>query len=116
MLDDVEETLAGTIEDEESIVGRVDLREGALIEEEAVVRGPVSIGEDTRVGSDAYVGPYTSIGPNSEIDGVHIEASVTMGDNGITADRTIIDSLVGRQATVTSNANKQPEGDRMVVG
>jgi len=116
VLDDVEENLAGTVEDEESIVGRVDLREGALIEEGAVVRGPVSIGEDTRVGSDAYVGPYTSIGPNSDIDGVHIEASVTMGDNDITADRTIIDSLVGRQATITSNANKQPEGDRMVVG
>jgi glucose-1-phosphate thymidylyltransferase len=116
VLDDVDENLAGAVEDEESIVGRVDLREGAIVEEGAVVRGPVSIGEETRIGSGAYIGPYTSIGPNSEIDDVHIEASVTMGDNEITADRTIIDSLIGRQATITSNANKQPNGDRMVVG
>jgi len=116
VLDDVDENLAGAVEDEESIVGRVDLREGAIVEEGAVVRGPVSIGEETRIGSGAYIGPYTSIGPNSEIDDVHIEASVTMGDNEITADRTVIDSLIGRQATITSNANKQPNGDRMVVG
>ncbi|MFB6185422.1 MAG: glucose-1-phosphate thymidylyltransferase, partial [Halobacteriaceae archaeon] len=116
VLDGIETELDGTVEDEESISGRIDLRDGAVIEEGAVVRGPVSIGEDTRIGSEAYIGPYSSIGANSEIDHAHIESSVTMGQNTITADRIIVDSLIGRQATITSNAGKQPDGDRMVIG
>jgi glucose-1-phosphate thymidylyltransferase len=116
VLDAIDRDLAGTVEDEESVIGRVELYEGAVIEAGAVVRGPVSIGADTRIGSDAYIGPYTSIGADSEIDDVHIESSVTVGDNEITADRTIVDSLIGRQATITSSENKQPDGDRMVVG
>ncbi|NLV08390.1 glucose-1-phosphate thymidylyltransferase [Halomicrobium sp. HM KBTZ05] len=116
VLDAIERDLAGTVEDEESVIGRVELHDGAVIEAGAVVRGPVSIGPNTRIGSNAYIGPYTSIGADSEIDDVHIEASVTMGDNEISAERTIVDSLVGRQATITSSDEKQPAGDRMVVG
>jgi len=116
VLDDIETNLIGTVEDETSISGRVDLHESAVIEEGAVVRGPVSIGPNTRIGSEAYIGPYTSIGADSVVDEAHIEASVTIGDNEISADRTIVDSLIGRQATVKSSAGKQPAGDRMVIG
>ncbi|WP_367176601.1 glucose-1-phosphate thymidylyltransferase [Haloarcula rubripromontorii] len=116
VLDAIDRNLAGTVENKESVIGRVELHEGAVIENGAVVRGPVSIGADTRIGSGSYIGPYTSIGENSEIDNAHIEASVTMGDNEITADRTIVDSLIGRQAAITSSEDKQPTGDRMVIG
>jgi glucose-1-phosphate thymidylyltransferase len=116
VLDSIERNLAGTVEDESSVIGRVELHDGAVIKAGAVVRGPVSIGADTCIGSDAYLGPYTSIGANSEIDNVHIEASVTIGENDITADRTIVDSLIGREATVTSSKEQQPAGDRMVIG
>jgi glucose-1-phosphate thymidylyltransferase len=92
------------------------MEEGAVIEDGAVVRGPVSIGANTRIGANAYIGPYTSIGEDSTIDNAHIEASVTMGENEIAADRTIVDSLIGRKATVVSGASSKPEGDRMVVG
>lgn len=116
VLDDIQSNIAGIVEDENSVTGRVDIREGATIEEGAVVRGPVSIGTNTRIGSGAYVGPYTSIGEDSTIDDVHIEASVAIGANEITADRTIVDSLIGREASITSNAGKHPEGDRLVIG
>lgn len=116
VLDDIETDVRGTVEDEESVTGRVELGEGSVIEAGAVVRGPVSIAENTRIGPGAYVGPYTSIGAGSEIDDVHIESSVTIGDNVITADRTIIDSLVGREATITPNDDRRPAGDRFVVG
>lgn len=116
VLDSIDTTINGRVEDDTSIIGRVDLHEGAVIEKGAVVRGPVSIGSNTRIGSNAYIGPYTSIGDDSEIDNVHIEASITMGDNEITADRTIVDSLIGRKATITSSVSTQSMGDKMVIG
>lgn len=116
VLDDIERNVEGTVEEGASVIGRVDLREGAIVEDGAVVRGPVSIGSGTRIGSDAYVGPYTSIGADSEVAEAHIEASVTMGQNTITANRKIVDSLIGRRATVTSSPDEQPAGGRMVVG
>lgn len=116
VLDDLETAIHGTVEDEESITGRVELGTGSVVEAGAVIRGPASIGENTRIGSDAYVGPYTSIGEESEVDNVHIESSVTAGENEITSDRTIIDSLIGREVTITSSDGRRPSGDRFVVG
>lgn len=116
VLDDLQTDIRGTVEDDESITGRVELGEGSIIEEGAVIRGPVSIGEGTRIGSNAYIGPYTSIGDDSEVDNVHVESSVTIGENVITADRTIIDSLIGREASITSSKGRRPSGDRFVVG
>ncbi|WP_256558723.1 glucose-1-phosphate thymidylyltransferase [Natronomonas marina] len=116
VLDDIESDIQGEVQDESSITGRVEIGEGTVVEEGAVVRGPVSIGENTRIKSEAYVGPYSSIGDNCEVDNVHIESSVAIGENTITADRTIVDSLLGREASVTTNKDKQPAGDRLVIG
>lgn len=116
VLDDIETDIRGDVSDESSITGRVEVGEGSVIEEDAVVRGPVSIGRNTRIGSAAYVGPYTSIGDDCVVDNVHIESSVAIGENTITADRTIVDSLIGREASLTTNEDKQPAGDRLVVG
>jgi glucose-1-phosphate thymidylyltransferase len=116
VLDDIETDIRGTVENDESITGRVELGDGSVIEAGAVVRGPVSIGENTRIGSNAYVGPYTSIGGDSTADKVHIESSVTIGENKLIADRTIIDRLIGREASITSNDEHKPAGDRFVVG
>lgn len=116
VLDSIDRDIAGIVEDEESVIGRIEVYEGAVIEAGAVVRGPVSIGSNTHIESGAYIGPYTSIGPDSKIDNVHIESSVTIGENEITANRTIVDSLIGRKATITSSENEQPGGDKMIIG
>ncbi len=116
VLDDIADKHIGTVDADASISGRVELHEGAVVESGAVIRGPVSIGANTHVGSNAYVGPYTSIGSDSEIDNAHIESSVTIGENTITADRRIVDSLIGRKATIMPVGEKRPTGDRMIVG
>ncbi|SEP14622.1 glucose-1-phosphate thymidylyltransferase [Halorientalis persicus] len=116
VLDDIKTRINGTVEDEASVTGRLELGEGSVIEEGAVVRGPVSIGERTVIESDTYVGPYTSIGDECEINGAQIESSVVVGESEISADRTIVDSLIGRKATITTNQDKKPDGERLVVG
>jgi glucose-1-phosphate thymidylyltransferase len=116
VLDDLETDLRGTVEDGASVTGRVELGDGSVIESGAVVRGPVSIGDDSRIGSSAYVGPYTSIGDDSEVNDIHIESSVAIGENELIADRTVLDSLIGREATITSSEGRRPAGDRFVIG
>lgn len=116
VLDDMKETVVrGTIEDENSVTGYIELGEGSVIEAGAVVRGPVSIGENTTIGGDSYVGPYTSIGDDSDIRKVHIESSVVIGESEINCDRTIVDSLMGKQTRIGMNKDKKPVGDRLII-
>lgn len=116
VLDDIEPAIEGSVADGASVQGRVVLGEDSVIEADATVRGPVSIGSGTRIGGEAYVGPYTSIGNDCELDGVHLEASVVVGESTITCDRAIVDSLLGRGAIVTSDGGRKPAGARLVVG
>jgi glucose-1-phosphate thymidylyltransferase len=116
VLDDLEPRIEGTVENDELVMGRVELAEGSVIEADAVVRGPVSIDTGTTVGGDAYVGPYTSIGRNCTINSAHLEASVVMDDTTITCNRTVVDSLIGRGTTLVSKDGTRPDGERLIVG
>mgnify|MGYP006278088507 CR=1 FL=1 len=116
VLEDRSGERAGVVEVGAEVRGHVDLHESSRIEAGAVVRGPVSIERDTTVAAGSYVGPYTSIGPNSTIDGAHVENSVVVGDTAITADVTIVDSLLGRGTDVETADGLLPEGHRLVVG
>jgi glucose-1-phosphate thymidylyltransferase len=116
VLEDRPGSQSGTIEDGADVRGHVDLHESAEIADGAVVRGPVSIASNTRIEAGTYVGPYTSIGPDSRMAEVHLENCVIIGDNEITANGKIVDSLVGRGATIGSADGLLPEGRRLVVG
>lgn len=116
VLDGIEEEIRGTIVDETAVRGRLQLGENSVIEDGAVVRGPVSIGDDSVIKSGTYLGPYTSIGDGCVVEGAHIESSVVVGESEITAERTIVDSLIGKRATITANHDKKPEGERLVIG
>lgn len=116
LLEDTEREIAGTVEADAEVSGRVDLHEGARVEAGAVVRGPASIASGTVVEAGTYVGPYTSIGPDSRLAGVHVENSVVVGESTITAEKRFVDSLVGRGATIESADGRLPSGNRLVIG
>ncbi|QLH77283.1 glucose-1-phosphate thymidylyltransferase [Halosimplex rubrum] len=116
VLEDIDPADAGRIADGARTRGRVDLRDGAEIEASAVVRGPVSIGEGATVRDGAYVGPYTSIGPGSTVAEAHVENSVLIGAVDVDAEVRIVDSLVGRNASIESADGHRPDGHRLVVG
>lgn len=116
VLEDKHLEQSGTVEDGVDITGRIELAESATIEEGAVVRGPVSIAEGSTIKSGTYVGPYTSIGSDSTLAGVHIENSVIIGESEITTSGRIVDSLLGKGATVGSADDLLPEGRRLIVG
>jgi glucose-1-phosphate thymidylyltransferase len=116
VLDERERTVDGIIEDGAEVTGHIDLAEDAVIETGAVVRGPVSIARGTCIEDGTYVGPYTSIGPSTIVRNVHIENSVVVGNSNITTNGKIVDSLIGRAATIGSAENLLPEGRRLTVG
>lgn len=116
VLDDIADARDGTIASDAQVRGNVMLAPSARIESGATVRGPVSIDADTIIRDGAYIGPYTSIGPGCSISAAHIENSVVIGDNDITADEVLVDSLVGRGAAIGSSADLRPEGRRLVIG
>jgi glucose-1-phosphate thymidylyltransferase len=117
VLDEIRTEISGSVPEEDlELRGRVVLGPGSTIEPGATIRGPVSIGENTTIGAGTYVGPYTSIGDNCTIEDAHIESSIVVGDSTISCDRIIVDSLIGRGATIETNRKKKPNGARLVVG
>jgi glucose-1-phosphate thymidylyltransferase len=116
VLDDMDGSMTGTVADGADVSGSVEMAETARIEAGAVVRGPVSLAADVTVESDTYVGPYTSLGTETTIANAHIENSVVVGESEITTSGKLVDSLVGRGATVGSAEGLLPEGRRLIVG
>jgi glucose-1-phosphate thymidylyltransferase len=116
VLDDMDATVKGTIEEGAETMGKIDLHETATIESGAVVRGPVSIDAETVIKGQSYLGPYTSIGPDSTIRNTHIENSVVVGNSSIETHEKIVDSLIGQGTDVRNGNEKKPEGRRLVIG
>lgn len=106
----------GTVEAGAETMGHIDLHASATIEDGAVVRGPVSIGADSSIKSGAYLGPYTSIGPDSIVANTHIENSVVIGESEITTNGEVVDSLIGKGATIGSAEKMLPKGRRLIIG
>ncbi len=116
ILDDLRPSVNGIIEDGASVVGRVSVGAGSVIRKGCVVRGPVAIGDNCVIEGGTYVGPYTSVGNGCVIKGAYIESSVLMGGCRLECDGRIVDSLIGRNATILSANHEVPKGSRLIVG
>lgn len=62
ILDGIEASNQGMIEDGSSVVGRVKIGKGTVITGRSVVRGPSIVGENCKIGPNAYIGPYSAVG------------------------------------------------------
>lgn len=116
VLEDITPINDGTVKPGSETTGRIDLHEGAVIEDNAVVRGPVSIGSNSTIEGDTYIGPYTSVGADSTIANASVENSVVVGDSRVTAQENFVDSLIGRGTVIESADDLLPTGRRLIVG
>ncbi|MGH9878908.1 MAG: glucose-1-phosphate thymidylyltransferase, partial [Nitrososphaerales archaeon] len=116
ILQDLESTNNGIIDDGAKITGKVSIGDGTLINESAVLRGPIIIGKNCEIGPEVYIGPYTSIGDNCRIRGAELENSILMENVIINCNKRIIDSIVGRGSRITSAQDELPMGMRFIVG
>lgn len=114
ILDDLESVNKGIIENGVTVIGKVRIEEGAVIKNSSVVKGPAVIGTNSVVDS-AYIGPYSSIGNNVVVKGAEIESSIIMDGARIECKKRIIDSLIGKDATI-SDSTTTPSGLKLVLG
>ena len=93
---------------------RVTVQAGAKIVN-SILRGPTVIGQDTLI-ENSYIGPFTSIYHSCQIRNCEIERSIILENSRvIDIERTLRDSLIGRNASVKRSAVK-PSGIKMNLG
>ena len=105
--------IRGEVSSESQIVGRVEIREGAKIED-STVRGPVSIAEDCQI-KNSFVGPFTSVGARSIIEDSSVEYSVILEDCHISGIERLEDSLMGKRVEL-KKADERSKAVKLFVG
>ncbi|MEV7507961.1 glucose-1-phosphate thymidylyltransferase [Streptomyces sp. NPDC089922] len=113
VLEGIETSVDGDVDDASEIVGRVSIAEGARVRRSRIV-GPTVIGPRAVV-EDTYIGPFTSVAEDCRITGSEIEFSIVLADASIDGVHRIQASLIGRKAEVAA-AGEAPKSHRLVLG
>ena len=113
VLEELEPSIEGEVDDASEIDGRVSIEAGAKLIN-SHVRGPAIIGAGT-VLTNAYVGPFTSVAANCTITDSEIENSVVLDNAVIENVPRLVDSLLGRNTTVHRTAQR-PKATRLMIG
>jgi glucose-1-phosphate thymidylyltransferase len=116
VLDEMTPQIKGLVVTDNSVQGRVTIGQKSKVEEGALVRGPVIIGENTVIKGKVFIGPYTSIGNNCTLERGEIENSIIMDNCTINVNERITDSLIASGSTITLKSNERPAGNRFIVG
>ncbi len=113
VLEGMEPSCRGRVDELSRVIGRVVIEEGASIER-STVRGPAIIGRGTRI-VDSYVGPFTSIYRDCLIEATELEHSIVLESTKITGVSRIEDSLIGKEVEV-SPSTAMPRAHRLMLG
>ena len=114
VLDELEHHIAGYVDRDSQINGKVTIDKGAEIINSRI-RGPAIIGEDTRI-VNSYVGPFTSIYHHVRIEDSEIEHSIILENSQIIdIPHRIGDSLIGRNVLIKRSPIK-PKAYKLTLG
>jgi glucose-1-phosphate thymidylyltransferase len=114
VLENLQESTKGKVDNKSRLAGKVILEKGAKIIN-SNIRGPAIIGKDTVI-QDSYIGPFTSILNNCHIQNSEIEFSIimdycTLNNVGI----RIESSILGSEAEI-NRAREKPKTHRFIIG
>ncbi|MEE9416297.1 MAG: glucose-1-phosphate thymidylyltransferase [Acidimicrobiales bacterium] len=113
VLDSIEPSIVGSVDDKSNVEGRVIVEAGAEIRN-STIRGPAVIGAGTVV-VDSYIGPYSSISDNCEIVSSELDHSVILANSRVANIERLTDSLIGRHVDVSHN-DVLPRATRLMLG
>ncbi len=113
VLEGVEPSQRGVVDEASELIGRVVIGEGAKVAGSRIV-GPVIVGAGTTITS-SYVGPFTSIAEGCDIADSEIEYSIVLRGASIQGVRRIEASLIGHEVQVTP-APRVPRAHRLILG
>jgi glucose-1-phosphate thymidylyltransferase len=103
----------GDVDFGSKVVGRVEVREGAKVEN-STVRGPASIGEGCHI-RDSFIGPFTSIGAHTIVESSSVGHSVILENSGIHGIERLEDSLIGTRVDLRK-ADERFKAVKLFVG
>ena len=87
---------AGEVEENVVIKGAVSIGENTVIRSGSYIVGPVIIGQGCDLGPNCYIRPYTAIGDNCRIGGaVEVKNSIVMNGSKIPHYNYVGDSVIG---------------------
>ncbi|MCX8173764.1 MAG: sugar phosphate nucleotidyltransferase [Thermoplasmata archaeon] len=110
----IRERIAGTVDSEAKIRGKVSIGEDTVIHPGTCINGPVIIGSGSEIGPSAVIYPCTSIGNNVKIAPFSvIENTVIMDNSAIGPHSTLQSCVIGEGTTVESEL-KALAGDSTV--
>src|SRR5205807_10206522 len=98
------------------VEGRVRIEAETVVKSGSAIRGPVVSGQDCVVEPKTYIGRNTSIGDASQLVGADIESSIVIGEAIIETRHKIVNSLIGRYATIRSADGRLPKGQQLIIG
>ncbi|MFF5260780.1 glucose-1-phosphate thymidylyltransferase [Actinomadura viridis] len=113
VLEGVEHSVEGDVDEASELIGRVVVEAGATVSGSRIV-GPVIVGAGSVV-RDSYVGPFTSVDRDCSVIDSEIEYSIVLRGASIDGVGRIECSLIGREAEVTP-APHVPKAHRLVLG
>lgn len=114
LLDEIEPSNAGKVDEYSVIEGKVTIGKGATIKC-STIRGPAIIGPGAFI-DRSYVGPFTSIGSGVKVACCELEHSILLDDSSVeNVNARIIDSLIGRRAKV-GRPDSLPRAYRFMLG
>ena len=114
VLDEMDHYIAGHVDQDSQVNGKVTVEEGAQIINSRI-RGPVIIGKDTRI-VNSFVGPFTSIYHHALIENSEIEHCIVLENSQIrNIPHRIEDSLIGRNVEIIRSPIK-PKAYKLTLG
>lgn len=113
ILEDLQSSCEGEVDESSSLVGRVHIEKGAKIINSSI-RGPAIIGENTVI-ENSYIGPFTSVYYDAKIRNSEIEYSIVLENSTISDVVRIEESLVGKGVEI-SRADIKPKAYRLMLG
>ncbi len=113
ILETKETFIAGTIDAQSKIEGKVVIEKGAKIIN-STIRGPAIIGKNTVI-SNSYIGPFTAVYYNVKVENSEIEHSIILENSTIRDIKRLEDSLIGQNVEIV-RTDKRPAAYRMMVG
>jgi len=116
VLDDIKQEINGIVEDRAVVRGKVSIGEGSVVKSGSKIDGPAIIGKNCVIGPDTYIGPYSSIGDGCKIVGGEVDSSVVFSNCNISCKERITNSLVGANTTISPKHCSTPQALKIVVG
>lgn len=109
----VQRNIAGEIDQQSQVAGRVQLGKGSRIVN-STVRGPAVIGDDVWL-ENSFVGPFTSIGNGCRIISSVLEHCLLLEGARVEFVDRLEDSLLGKNSAVVRNQNSH-QAYRLMIG